>query len=150
MSASALELETVLLHLEYPMKLLGREGQVMNATWPDSAMCSITHAGRKSCMGDCEDPLLDYSDILWSPRPMHPSSFSCAPPHFINLGTIFLLRRRAVTPRVTKILIKWLQMQLSLKAREDQAVKVSNQNLNYQDFKFEVPKCYLLLTNILS
>jgi hypothetical protein len=29
-------------------------------------------------------------------------------------------------------------MQLSLKAREDQVIKVSNQNLNYQDFKSEV------------
>jgi hypothetical protein len=55
-----------------------------------------------------------------------------------------------VTPCVTKILIKLLKMQLSLKAREDQAIKVSNQNLNYQDFKFEVPKCYLVWTDILS
>jgi hypothetical protein len=55
-----------------------------------------------------------------------------------------------VTPRVTKILFKWLKMQLSLKAREDQAVEVLNQNLNYQDFKFEVPKCYLVWTDILS
>jgi hypothetical protein len=47
---------------------------------------------RKSCMGDCEDPLLDYPDIIWSPRLMHPSSFSCAPPPFINLRTRFLLR----------------------------------------------------------
>jgi hypothetical protein len=37
-----------------------------------------------------------------------------------------------------KILFKLFKVQLSLKAREDQAVKVSNQNLNYQDFKFEV------------
>jgi hypothetical protein len=43
-----------------------------------------------------------------------------------------------VTPRVTKILIKLLKMQLSLKIRADQAVEVSNQNLNYQEFKFEV------------
>jgi hypothetical protein len=41
-------------------------------------------------------------------------------------------------------------MQLSFKAREDQAIEVSNQNLNYQDFKFEVPKCYLVWTDILS
>jgi hypothetical protein len=41
-----------------------------------------------------------------------------------------------ITPRVTKILIKLLKMQLSLKAREDQVVEDSNQNLNYQDFKF--------------
>jgi hypothetical protein len=49
-----------------------------------------------------------------------------------------------------KILIKWFKMQLSLKAREDQAVEVSNQNLIYQEFKFEVPKCYLVWTDILS
>jgi hypothetical protein len=47
-------------------------------------------------------------------------------------------------------LIKLLKMQLSLKAREDQAIEVSNQNLNYQDFKFEVPQCYLVWTDILS
>jgi hypothetical protein len=41
-------------------------------------------------------------------------------------------------------------MQLSLKAREDQAVEVSNQNLNYQDFKYNVSKCYLVWTDILS
>jgi hypothetical protein len=41
-------------------------------------------------------------------------------------------------------------MQLSLKAREDQAVEVSNQYLNYQDFKFELPMCYLVWTDILS
>jgi hypothetical protein len=57
---------------------------------------------------------------------------------------------RDVTPRVTKILIKLFKMQLSLKAREDQAVEVSNQNLNYQDFKFEVSKCYLVWTNMIS
>jgi hypothetical protein len=49
-----------------------------------------------------------------------------------------------------KILIKLLKMQLSLKAREYQAADVSNQNLNYQDFKFEVSKCYLVWTDILS
>jgi ATP adenylyltransferase/5',5'''-P-1,P-4-tetraphosphate phosphorylase II len=49
-----------------------------------------------------------------------------------------------VIPHVMKILIKLLKMKLSLKAREDQTVKVSNQNLNYQDFKFEVYKCYLV------
>jgi hypothetical protein len=55
-----------------------------------------------------------------------------------------------VTPRVMKILIKLLKVQLSLKAREDQTVEVSNQNLNYQDFKFEVSKCYLVWTDMLS
>jgi hypothetical protein len=47
-------------------------------------------------------------------------------------------------------LIKLLKMQLSLKAREDQVVEVSNQNLNYQNFKFEVSKCYLVRTDIPS
>jgi hypothetical protein len=56
----------------------------------------------------------------------------------------------SVTPRVTKILIKLLKMQLSLKARVDQAVEVANQDLNYQDFKFEVSKCCLVWTDILS
>jgi hypothetical protein len=55
-----------------------------------------------------------------------------------------------VTPRVMKILIKLLKVQLSLKAREDQTIEVSNQNLNYQDFKFEVSKCYLVWTDMLS
>jgi hypothetical protein len=41
-------------------------------------------------------------------------------------------------------------MQLSLKVIEDQTAEVSNQNLNYQDFKFEVPKCYLVWTDIFS
>jgi hypothetical protein len=53
----------------------------------------------------------------------------------------------SVTPRVTKLLIKLLKMQLS---REDQTIKVSNQNFNYQDFKFEVSKCYLVWTDMLS
>jgi uncharacterized protein YpmS len=55
-----------------------------------------------------------------------------------------------VTPRVTKILIKLSKMQLSLKARADQAVEIANQDLNYQDFKFEVSKCCLVWTDILS
>jgi hypothetical protein len=59
-------------------------------------------------------------------------------------------RRPSVTPRVTKILIKLLKMQLSLKARADQAIEVANQDLNYQDFKFEVSKCCLVWTDILS
>jgi hypothetical protein len=58
--------------------------------------------------------------------------------------------RRGVTPRVTEILTKLLKMQLSLKARANQVVKVANPNLNYQDFKFEVSKCYLVWTDILS
>jgi hypothetical protein len=41
-------------------------------------------------------------------------------------------------------------MQLSIKAREDQFIKVSNQNLNYQDFKFKASKCYSVWTDILS
>jgi hypothetical protein len=76
--------------------------------------------------------------------------FLCFPPPFVNLNTRFLLRGRVVTPYVTKILIKLLKLQLSLKARANQAVEVANQNLNYQDFKFEVSKCYLVWTDILS
>jgi hypothetical protein len=49
-----------------------------------------------------------------------------------------------------KILIKLLKMQLSLKTRADQVVKVANQDLNYQDFKFKVSKCCLVRTDILS
>jgi hypothetical protein len=55
-----------------------------------------------------------------------------------------------VTLRVMKILIKLLKMQLSLKVIANQTVDVANQNLNYQDFKFEVSKCYLVWTNIHS
>jgi hypothetical protein len=55
-----------------------------------------------------------------------------------------------ITPRVTKILIKLLKIQLSLKVRENQVIDVSNQNLNYQHFKFEVSKCCLVWTYILS
>jgi hypothetical protein len=33
-------------------------------------------------MGGGEDPLLDYSDILYSPRPMHPPSFLVLSPSF--------------------------------------------------------------------
>jgi hypothetical protein len=55
-----------------------------------------------------------------------------------------------VIPRVTKILIKLLKMQLSLKARADQGVEVANQDLKYQDFKFEVSKCCLVWIDILS
>jgi hypothetical protein len=58
-------------------------------------------------------------------------------------GSVFMpgAHEQGVTPRVTKILIKLLKLQLSLKARTNQAVEVANQNLNYQDFKFEVSKC---------
>jgi hypothetical protein len=49
-----------------------------------------------------------------------------------------------------KILIKLFKKQLSIKAGEDQAVEVANQNLNYQELKFEVPKCYLVWTDILN
>jgi hypothetical protein len=55
-----------------------------------------------------------------------------------------------VTPRVMKILIKLLKMQLSLKTRANQAVEVANQNLNYRDFKFNVSKFYLVWTDIVS
>jgi regulator of replication initiation timing len=64
--------------------------------------------------------------------------------------TVLVTWMSFVTPRATKILIKLLKVQLNLKAREDQAVKVPNQNLNYQDFKFEVSKCYLVWTDMLS
>jgi hypothetical protein len=47
-------------------------------------------------------------------------------------------------------LIKSLKIQLSLKARENQVIKIWKQNLNYQDFKLEVPKCYLVWTDMLS
>jgi hypothetical protein len=51
MLASALDLETILLHLEYPMKMSDWEGQVMNATWPDSATGSVTHAWKEKLHG---------------------------------------------------------------------------------------------------
>jgi hypothetical protein len=43
----------------------------------------------------------------------------------------------SVTPHVTKILIKLLKMQLSLKAKEDQAIEDANQNLNYPKWSFD-------------
>jgi hypothetical protein len=60
------------------------------------------------------------------------------------------INQHDVTPRVMKILIKLLKMQLSIKVGEDEAIEVANQNLNYQEFKFEVPKCYLVWTDIHS
>jgi hypothetical protein len=51
MSASALDLETVLLHSEYPMKMSDWEGQVMNATWPDLATGSVTHTRKEKLHG---------------------------------------------------------------------------------------------------
>jgi hypothetical protein len=50
----------------------------------------------------------------------------------------FHLVAQGVTPHITKIIIKLLKMQLSLKTRTDQAIEVANQDLKYQDFKFEV------------
>jgi hypothetical protein len=55
-----------------------------------------------------------------------------------------------VTPHVTKILIKLFKMHLSPKAKANQVIEDANQNLNYQDFKFEVFKCYLVWADILS
>jgi hypothetical protein len=51
MSALALDLETGLLHPEYPMKMSDWEGQVMNATWLDSATGSVTHTRKEKLHG---------------------------------------------------------------------------------------------------
>jgi hypothetical protein len=51
MTTSALDLETVLLHPEYPMNMSDLEGQVMNATWPDSSMGSVNHAQKEKLHG---------------------------------------------------------------------------------------------------
>jgi hypothetical protein len=53
-----------------------------------------------------------------------------------------------VTPHVIKILIKLFK--ISPKAKENQVIEDANQNLNYQYFKFEVFKCYLVWADILS
>jgi hypothetical protein len=53
-----------------------------------------------------------------------------------------------VTSHVTKILIKLFK--ISPKAKANQVIEDANQNLNYQDFKFEVFKCYLVWADILS
>jgi hypothetical protein len=109
---------------------------------------SPTHK-RKSCMKDQEVFwTILISSFLHDQCALH--HFLCFPPPFVNLGTRFLLMGRAVTRRITKILIKLLKMQLSLMARADQVVEVANQDLNYQDFKFEVSKCCLVWTDILS
>jgi hypothetical protein len=60
-------------------KLHGKPGRPSSCHW---SRCSI--------------PLFSTSS--------HSTLFSCAPPPFVNLGTRFLLRGRAITPRVTKTL----------------------------------------------
>jgi hypothetical protein len=62
-SASAWELETILLHPEYPMKLSDREGQVMNATKPDFATGSVTLARK-------EEAAWETTKVLFSTIPM--------------------------------------------------------------------------------
>jgi hypothetical protein len=155
---STAALQEVIFDPEHLTKLLGQEDRVMKRNKQSSeAQLDSTMA---SCRSFTEGkvawvieksfllstiPIPDILLAIWS---MHRSSFLVLP-SCRNLGTRFLLRGRAVTPRVTESLIKLLKMQLSLKAREDQAVEVSNQNLNYQDFKFE-DKCYLGWTDILG
>jgi hypothetical protein len=78
------------------------------------------------------------------------ADFICECGNYERRGERLIRICRHCNTHVKKILIKLIKMQLSLKARENQVVKVSNQNLNYQDFKFEVSKCCLVWTDILN
>jgi hypothetical protein len=84
---------------ELPLELLNQEDQMMKCNTSRVARHHLIRQGallsmprRKSYMGNRVGLLQDYSDVLWSPRPRHPSSFSCAPPPFTNLRMRFLLR----------------------------------------------------------
>jgi hypothetical protein len=84
---------------------------------------------RKGDMGDQEVLLhliILISSFLHDQCALH--HFLCFPPSFINLGTRFLLRERAITPHVTKILINLLKLQLRHQASTNQFIKVWNQN----------------------
>jgi hypothetical protein len=118
----------------------------------DSTRCYVTHARKEKLHERPRSfPPLNYLDILLPPRSMCPLSFLVLPTSLCKSREEISFRGgRVVTPHVMKILIKLLKMQLSLKARGNQVVEVSNQNLNYQDFKFEVSKCYLVWIDILS
>jgi hypothetical protein len=133
------------------MKLSDQEGQVMNTTWPDSATGSVTHTQKETLHGRpwrSSSRLSRY--FLISTTNTFVIVFLCSPSFRKSRDEISFKRGRVVTPRVMKILIKLLKMQLSLKARANQAVEVADQNLNYQDFKFDVSKCCLVWTDILS
>jgi hypothetical protein len=98
-SASALELEAILHHSEYPMKLSG----------PEVLFCSAI-----------QYPLISMTNAYFV--------VSHAPTPFINLGTIFLLRG-AVIPRVTLFpnYLHYKLSQAS-SVMVNQVIKVRNQN----------------------
>jgi hypothetical protein len=86
MSTLTLGYEKVCFLFQLSLELLNQEDQMMKCNTSRVARHHLMRQGalssthrRKSYIGNHEDPLLDYSDILWSLWPMHPSSFSCAP-----------------------------------------------------------------------
>jgi hypothetical protein len=123
----------------------------MNATWPGSAMCSVTHARKEKLHGKpWRSSYRLFFGILWSPRPMHPSSFSCASPLFVNLRARFLLRGRAVTPRVM-LFSNYLHYKLNqaLSVMVNQVTEVQNQNSKSRVRIWGLKFC-LVWTDILS
>jgi hypothetical protein len=75
----------------------------------DSTRYVVTHTEKEKPHGRPRSfPPFNGPDTLLSPRSMHPSLFLCVFPPFINLGTRFHLRGRAVTSRVSETLIKLL------------------------------------------
>jgi hypothetical protein len=81
MSPLTLGYEKVCFLSELSLELLNQEDQMMKCNTSRvvrhhlrrQGALSSTH-GRESYMENHEDPLPNYFDILWSPRPMHPSS----------------------------------------------------------------------------
>jgi hypothetical protein len=113
MLSLTLELEDALSHSEYLTRVAGprrlsneAQNKQSQEAQSDSTRCYIAHARKKKLH---ERPRsfspLNYLDILLSPRSMCLQRFLCFRPPFINLGMRFLLRGRAVTPRVMVLLI---------------------------------------------
>jgi hypothetical protein len=86
---------------------------------------------RKHCMGDCEGPLLDYLDIILSPWPMHPLSFSCASAPFVSLGMRFLLREEGYNV-IRKTLIKVISNLLGANAVLNPIVELKKSGLDFK------------------
>jgi hypothetical protein len=121
---------------ELPLALLNQEDRVMRHHTSKvmkrnhilQGAMPPTHR-RKGGMGDREVLLhliILISFFLHDQWALH--HFLCFPPLFVNLRTRFYLKGVAITPRVTKILIKLLKLQLRHQARENQVIEVWNPN----------------------
>jgi hypothetical protein len=79
----------------------------LSRSWPQEPLCSLYqskhHFDRTRQSLNCLNISFCFSTSS------HPSSFSCAPPPFINLGIRFLFRGRAVTPRVMTSLMMFIK-----------------------------------------